>query len=60
MEAASAMGYAGEVLSAHVMLATGDGGEPVIGLRSPGGRIGDVATASRPDRLWGGLSPAPD
>jgi hypothetical protein len=48
MEAASAMGYAGEVLSAHVMYATGDANDPVIGLRSPGGRIanrGDGVTA---------------
>ncbi len=48
MEAASAMGYAGEVLSAHVMLASGDASAPVIGLRSPQGRIlrrGDGVTA---------------
>jgi hypothetical protein len=57
LEAASVMGYAGEVLSAHVMYATGDARHDVIGLRSPGGRIvsrGDgVATAIG---FWGGLS----
>ncbi len=57
MEAASAMGYAGEVLSAHVMFATGDSNDPVIGLRSPGGRVlrhGDGVTAGV--GYWGGLS----
>ncbi len=57
MEAASAMGYAGEVLSAHVMLASGDSNDPVIGLRSPGGRVlrrGDGVTAGI--GYWGGLS----
>ena len=57
MEAASAMGYAGEALSAHVMYATGDSGHPVIGLRSPGSRIanrGDGVTAGV--GFWGGLS----
>ena len=39
MEAVSAMGYAGEVLTAHVMYATGDASHAVVGLRSPGGRI---------------------
>src|SRR5271165_4420478 len=39
LEAASVMGYASEVLSAHVMYATVDAGHEVIGLRSPGGRI---------------------
>jgi hypothetical protein len=57
LEAASVMGYAGEVLSAHVMYATGDAHYEVIGLRSPGGRVvsrGDgVATAIG---YWGGLS----
>jgi hypothetical protein len=57
MEAASAMGYAGEVLSAHIMYATGDSRQPVIGLRSPGGRIanrGDGVTVGI--GYWGGLS----
>ncbi len=57
MEAASAMGYSGEVLSAHVMVASGDSGHPVIGLRSPGGRVirrGDGVTAAI--GFWGGLS----
>jgi hypothetical protein len=56
-EAASAMGYAGEVLSAHVMYATGDSNDPVIGLRSPGSRIakrGNGVTAGV--GFWGGLS----
>jgi hypothetical protein len=57
LEAASAMGYAGEVLSAHMMYATGDSNHPVIGLRSPISRVirrGDgVATAIG---FWGGLS----
>ena len=57
LEAASVMGYAGEVLSAHVMYATGDAHNPVIGLRSPGGRIvgrGDGVAAAI--GFWGGLS----
>ena len=57
LEAARAMGYAGEVLTAHMMLATGDSQEDVIGLRSPGGRmikLGDGAAAAI--GFWGGLS----
>jgi hypothetical protein len=57
LEAASAMGYAGEVLSAHVMYATGDARNDVVGLRSPGGRIvsrGDGVAAAV--GFWGGLS----
>jgi hypothetical protein len=57
LQAAAAMGYAGEVLSAHVMYATGDAGRPVIGMRSPDGRIikrGDGVTAAV--GYWGGLS----
>jgi hypothetical protein len=57
LEAASVMGYAGEVLSAHVMYATGDSQSAVIGLRSPGGRIvsrGDGAATAV--GYWGGLS----
>ena len=57
LEAASVMGYAGEVLTAHVMYATGDARDGVIGMRSPGGRIvkrGDGATAAI--GYWGGLS----
>jgi hypothetical protein len=57
MEAASVMDYAGEVLSAHVMYATGDSQDPVIGLRSPGSRIanrGDGVAAGV--GFWGGLS----
>ena len=56
-EAAGQMGYAGEVLTAHTMLATGDSREPVIGMASPGGRIvkrGDGVTAAA--GYWGGLS----
>ena len=57
MEAAARMGYAGEVLTAHVMYATGDSRHPVVGLRSPGGRIlrrGDGAATAI--GYWGGLS----
>ena len=57
MEAASAMGYSGEALSTHVMLASGDSNQPVVGLRSAGGRIlrhGDGVTAAI--GYWGGLS----
>ena len=57
LEAASVMGYAGEVLTAHVMYTTGDARDAVIGMRSPGGRIvkrGDGATAAI--GYWGGLS----
>jgi hypothetical protein len=57
LEAASGMGYAGEVLTAHVMLATADARSEVIGLRSPGGRIikrGDGAATAV--GFWGGLS----
>ena len=57
LEAARAMAYAGEPLSAHVMYATGDSGHDVVGLRSPGGRVikrGDGVTAAV--GFWGGLS----
>jgi hypothetical protein len=56
-EAASRVGYAGEILTAHVMLATGDSLEPVIGMRSPCARRigrGDGVTAAI--GYWGGLS----
>ncbi len=56
-EAAGAMGYAGEVLTAHVMYATGDSSREVVGLRSPDGRTvkaGDGVTAGV--GYWGGLS----
>jgi hypothetical protein len=52
-EAVSAMGYAGEPLSAHVMFASGPG---LVGLRSPSDRRleqGDPATAAI--GYWGGL-----
>lgn len=54
-EAANLMGYSGEPLSAHVMLATGSG--PIVGLRSPTARTiaeGDAATTAI--GYWGGLS----
>jgi hypothetical protein len=57
LQAASVMGYAGEVLSAHIMYATGDARHDVVGLRSPGGRIvsrGDGAATAV--GFWGGLS----
>ena len=52
-EAAAAMGYAGEPLSAHVMLASGPG---LVGLCSPGDRRlerGDPVTVAI--GYWGGL-----
>lgn len=55
--AAGRMGYAGEVLTAHVMLATGDAKSPVIGMRSPSARTvqrGDGVTSAI--GYWGGLS----
>ena len=57
LEAASVMGYAGEALTAHVMYATGDASNSVIGMRSPDGRIvkrGDGVTTAI--GYWGGLS----
>ena len=57
LEAASRMGYAGEVLTAHMMYATAGASETVVGLRSPGGRIvnqGDGVAAAI--GYWGGLS----
>ena len=61
MEAASAMGYAGEVLSAHVMFATGDSRQPVIGLRSPGGRIANRGDGVTVESAIGAAFPlAPD
>lgn len=55
--AASRMGYAGEELSAHVMFASASKGQPVVGLRSPRGRVlseGDGVTTAV--SYWGGLS----
>jgi hypothetical protein len=55
--AASRMGYAGEELSCHVMLASASPSSPVIGLRSPNGRRivrGDGITTAV--GYWGGLS----
>jgi hypothetical protein len=57
LEATTLMGYAGEPLTAHVMYATGDSEHPVIGLRSPDGRVikrGDGAATGI--GFWGGLS----
>lgn len=57
LEVAVAMGYAGEPLTAHVMLASGDRQSPVVGLRSPGARQlkrGDGVTTAI--GYWGGLS----
>jgi Xaa-Pro aminopeptidase len=57
LAAAGRMGYAGEVLTAHVMLASGDRDAPVIGMRSPSARImalGDGVTSAI--GYWGGLS----
>lgn len=55
--AASRMGYAGEPLSCHVMLASASPESSVIGLRSPVGRTlskGDGVTTAV--GYWGGLS----
>jgi hypothetical protein len=55
--AARAMGYCGEILSAHVMLTSGNANEPIVGMRSPGGRnlaLGDGVTTAI--GYWGGLS----
>jgi hypothetical protein len=55
--AASRMGYAGEELSCHMMLASASPGSPVVGLRSPNGRVmkrGDGITTAV--GYWGGLS----
>jgi hypothetical protein len=56
-QAVAAMSYAGEALSAHVMYASGNSTEPVIGMRSPSARIiglGDGVTTAV--GYWGGLS----
>ncbi|MEY3020435.1 MAG: hypothetical protein RLZZ272_1419 [Actinomycetota bacterium] len=55
LEAAGLMGYEGEPLSAHVMLATGR--DAIVGLRSPSAKPierGDAATTAI--GYWGGLS----
>lgn len=57
LSAAARMGYAGEPLSCHPMLASGDASGPVIGLRSPTARIpkrGDGVTTAV--GYWGGLT----
>ena len=57
LEATRAMGYAGEILTTHVLLATAGADGEVIGLRSRGGRVlqaGDGASAAV--GYWGGLS----
>ena len=57
LQAAARMGYAGEPLSAHVMLTSSDASAPVIGLRSPSARKlsrGDGITTAI--GYWGGLS----
>ncbi|MBY5878400.1 M24 family metallopeptidase [Rhizobium leguminosarum] len=54
---AARMGYAGEVLTAHMMMASSSAGNPVVGLRSPTSRIvgyGDGVTTAV--SYWGGLS----
>jgi hypothetical protein len=57
LAAASRMGYAGEPLSCHVMMSSGDERAPVVGLASPSSRIlqrgNGVTTAVG---YWGGLS----
>ncbi|MBB5754846.1 M24 family metallopeptidase [Prosthecomicrobium pneumaticum] len=57
LEAAARVGYAGEPMSCHMMLASSDSSAPVVGLASPTHRVltrGDgVSTAVG---YWGGLS----
>ncbi|MBH0239894.1 Xaa-Pro aminopeptidase [Methylobrevis albus] len=56
-EVAAAMGYAGEPMTCHFMLASAPPGTPVIGLSSPSGRRlaeGDGVTTAI--GYWGGLS----
>jgi hypothetical protein len=53
---AARMGYAGEPLSMHPIVASGDPGQPIDGLRSPGGRqvaIGDGISCGI--GYWGSL-----
>jgi hypothetical protein len=55
-DVAALMGYAGEPLSMHPIVASGAPGEPINGLRSPGGRqvaIGDGITCGI--GYWGSL-----
>lgn len=55
--AAARMGYAGEVLTAHMMMASASAGSPVVGLRSATDRVmvpGDGVTTAV--SYWGGLS----
>lgn len=57
LEAASRIGYAGEPMSCHMMLASSDASGPVIGLRGPTARRlskGDGVTTAV--GYWGGLS----
>lgn len=57
LSAAARMGYAGEPMNCHPMLATNDRSGAVIGLRSPTARIpgrGDGATTAV--SFWGGLT----
>lgn len=55
-EAAGAMGYAGEPLSMHPIVASGAPGEAINGLRSPGGRqIALVDGVSCAIGFWGSL-----
>lgn len=56
-QAASRMGYAGEPLTCHVMLASGGANDAILGLRSPSARRlakGDGVTTAV--GYWGGLS----
>lgn len=57
LSAAARMGYAGEPMNCHPMLATSGPSAPVIGLRSPTARVpgrGDGATTAV--SFWGGLT----
>ena len=57
LDAVTRMGYAGEPMSCHLMLASGGGSAPVVGMRSPGARRlrrGDGVSIAL--GYWGGLS----
>jgi hypothetical protein len=57
LDAATRMAYAGEPLSCHLMLSSGDAAAPAVGMRSPGARRlcrGDGVNIAI--GYWGGLS----
>jgi len=57
LHAATRMNYAGEALTCHVMLASGDARNPVVGLRGPSARkVAGGDGVSSAIGYWGGLS----